>query len=165
MGYKSSARLTELHVLVRAEESHKLWHLDDLNESGLVDVEVSPCLLEVGVHVVIEEFSSESLVGSEDLLGGGVGGGLVHPELSRWLTSDGKTVVELLNWGLLLESVVGDHGSHEDVIGIGGESWGDGSLVVGGFVVEDGEVVFLDLDGGGEADEGSNDEFHSSLNV
>merc|ERR1719353_865434 len=58
-----SARLSERHVLVRAEESHELWHLDDLNESGLVDVEVTPGLGEVGAHVVIEELTRETLMG------------------------------------------------------------------------------------------------------
>merc|ERR1719263_865550 len=81
------ARLTKRHVLVRAEESHELWHLDDLNESSLVDIEMSPGLAEVGVDVGSELFSRESLVGSENLLGGSEGSGLVHPEFSRWLTT------------------------------------------------------------------------------
>ena len=52
-----SAGLTEGHVLVGAEESHELWHLDDLNESSLVDIEVTPGLGEVGVDVVIEHLA------------------------------------------------------------------------------------------------------------
>merc|ERR1719353_2670567 len=71
-----SARLSERHVLVRAEESHELWHLDDLNESSLVDIEMSPGLSEVGGDVVIEHLARETLVGSEDLLGGREGRGL-----------------------------------------------------------------------------------------
>ena len=60
--------------MVGAEESHELWHLDDLDESGLVDIEMSPGFVEVGVDVVIEELARESLVGIENLLGGGEGG-------------------------------------------------------------------------------------------
>merc|ERR1719240_2417872 len=87
-----SAGLTERHVLVGAEESHELWHLDDLNESSLVDIEVSPGLGEVGVDVVVEHLAGETLVGGEDLLGGSEGRGLVHPELSTWLTTGLKSV-------------------------------------------------------------------------
>merc|ERR1719353_1567819 len=98
-----SAGLTEGHVLVGAEESHELWHLDDLNETGLVDIEVSPGLTEVGGDVGRELRSSKSLVGSEDLLGGGEGSSLVHPELSRWLTSGLGAIVVLSNLVSLLK--------------------------------------------------------------
>merc|ERR1719329_1125831 len=95
-----SAGLTERHVLVGAEESHHLGHL-----------------------------ARETLVGGENLLGGGEGRGLVHPELSTWLTTSLETVGVLNNLSSLLESVLLDHGSHEDIIGISGESgWGN-SLV------------------------------------
>ena len=42
----------EGEVLVRGEESHELWHLNDLNHTGSVDIEVSPGLGEVGVEVL-----------------------------------------------------------------------------------------------------------------
>ena len=166
-----SAGLTERHVLVGAEESHHLWHLDDLNESSLVDIEVTPGLGEVGGDVVIEHLARETLVGGENLLGGGEGRGLVHPELSTWLTTSLETVGVLNNLSSLLESVLLDHGSHEDIIGISGESgWGN-SLVVGGLMVEWsvvlGRWIGLLVEGGGtnEANKSSNGEFHvSSLN-
>merc|ERR1719237_520275 len=47
-----------------------------------------------------------------------------------WLTTDLGSIFELLNWGSLLMSVLGDHGSHEDVIRIGGEVWSDNSLIL-----------------------------------
>jgi len=166
-----SAGLTERHVLVGAEESHHLWHLDDLNESSLVDIEVTPGLGEVGVDVVIEHLAGETLMGGENLLGGGEGRGLVHPELSTWLTTSLKAVGVLNNLGSLLESVLLDHRSHEDIIGVSGESgWGD-SLVVGGLMVEWGVVlwnwviVLVELGSTNEANKSSNGEFHvSSLN-
>ena len=88
-----SARLSELHVLVGAEESHELWHLDNLNETSLVDIEMSPGLGEVGGEVVIEHLAGETLVGSENLSGGSHGGGLVHPEFSAWLTTGLEAIV------------------------------------------------------------------------
>ena len=119
----------EGHVLIRGEESHELWHLDDLNISTLVDVEVSPGLIEVGVEVRGEGWSGETLMGVEDLLGGGEGGALGHPEFSGWLTTDLGAIIESLGVGSLLNSVLLDHGSHEDVIGISGESGWNDSLV------------------------------------
>ena len=115
-GAASACSWLEGHVLVRAEESHELWHLDDLNLSSPVNVEVSPGLGEVGVEVVLEISSGLALMGLEDLSRGSSGGGFVEPEVSGW----GSVLV------LLLESVLLDHGSHEDVVRIGGESgWGD----------------------------------------
>lgn len=152
-----SAGLTEGHVLVRAEESHELWHLDNLNEAGLVDVEVTPGLGEVGGDVVLELLAGETLVGGENLLGGGHGRGLVHPELSGWFTTGLESIVVLDDLGSLLKSVLLDHGSHEDVIGISGESGWGGSLVVGGFVVEwsvvswDWVNLLIELSSSGEA--------------
>ena len=65
-----SAGLTEGHVLVRAEESHELWHLDNLDETGLVDIEVTPGLGEVGGDVVLELLAGETFMGGKDFLGG-----------------------------------------------------------------------------------------------
>merc|ERR1719353_2236963 len=166
-----SARLSERHVLVGAEESHELWHLDELNESSLVDIEVTPGLGEVSVDVVIEHLARETLVGSEDLLGGREGRGLVHPELSAWLTTSLKSIGVLSDLGSLLKGVLLDHRSHEDIIGVSRESGGGDSLVVGGLVVEWSVVgwnwVEFLVNGGStsEANQSSNGEFHvSSLN-
>lgn len=117
--------LDELEVLIRCKESNEHWHLDDLNLSDLVHIEVSPGLVEVGVEVFLESLTRELLVGGENLLGGGVGSGLGHPESSGW----GTSWVGGGLWGLGLNSVVLDHGSHEDIIIITSESWGGNSLV------------------------------------
>merc|ERR1712196_272052 len=61
-------RLAELHVLVGAEEAHELRHLDHLDESGLVHIEVAPGLFEVGVDVVVQQLAAEALVGCENFL-------------------------------------------------------------------------------------------------
>ena len=116
---RKSSGLTKLHVLVGSEESHELWHLDDLNLSSSVDIEVSEGLVEVGIEVLLEGGSSESLMGGEDLGGGGLGGVVVHPENTVWLSTEGLT----------LDGVLLDHGSHEDIIGVGGESSGGDSSV------------------------------------
>merc|ERR1719240_1374734 len=122
--------------------------------------------LEVGLHVVVKELSSESLMGGEDLSGSGSGSSLVHPELSGWLTTGLESIVSLVDLGSLLKGVLLDNGSHEDIVGIGGESWGGDSLVVGGLVVEwgvvlGGSIIGL-LDGYNHTNEGSNGEFHVS---
>ena len=109
----------EGHVLVGGDESHELWHLDDLDGTTLVDIEVSPCLWEVGIEVGSLGSTGESLMGLEDLGGSGLGGSLGHDESTGW----GSIL------GLLLVGVGLDHGSHEDIIGVGIESWGDVSLV------------------------------------
>ena len=109
----------EVHLLVGAQESHELWHLDGLDLAGSVHVEVSPGSWEVGLEVVGSSGTGESLVGVEDLAGGGSGGTLVHPEGSVW-----RAILVLA-----LESVLLDHGSHEDVIRVGGESGSGDSLV------------------------------------
>ena len=120
-----------------------MWRLDDLDVSNSVDIEVAPGLGEVGIKVGGESFTGESLVGSEDLGRGGSGGGLAHPEVSAW-----DAVLSILIAGLLLEGVVLDHGSHEDVVGVGGESWGGDSLVSGSeaSVGEVGWVESIELD-------------------
>jgi hypothetical protein len=117
--------LDELEVLIRCKESNEHWHLDHLDFANLVDIEMSPGLGEIGVEVFLELITLQSLVGGEDLLSGGVGSGLGHPEFSGWGTSGVSGGL----WGLLLDGVAGDHGSHEDIIIVGGESWGDNSLV------------------------------------
>ena len=58
-------------------------------------------------------------VGVEHLGGSSSGGGLVHGE-----GSVGRSILVLS-----LESVLLDHGSHEDVITISRESWSNNSLV------------------------------------
>ena len=120
----SEARLTELHSLVGGEESHEQRSLDDLDDANSVDIEVTPGLVEVGVHVLGKSLTGELLVGSEDLLSGGSGTSLVEPELAR-----GLAVLTIGIAGLLLDGVVGDHGSHEDIIIVGGESSWDHSSV------------------------------------
>jgi len=109
----------EVHLLVGSNKSHELWHFRDLNLSGSVNIEMSPGSWEVSLQIGGESSSLQSLVGGEDLTGGSSGGSLVHLEVSVW-------------WSVLvlsLKSVLLDHGSHEDVVGIGGESWGSDSLV------------------------------------
>jgi len=115
----------ELEVLIRGKESNELWHLDNLDLANLVDVEMSPGLVEVGGKVLVELVTGESLMGGEDLLSGSEGSCLGHPEFSSWGTSS----VGVGLWGLGLDGVVLDHGSHEDIVGIGSESWGGNSLV------------------------------------
>ena len=74
----------EGHVLVGGEESHELWHLDDLNLSTLGDIEVSEGSWEVGIEIFLLVITGESLMGLEDLRGSGSGDGLVHHEVSVW---------------------------------------------------------------------------------
>ena len=109
----------EGHVLVRGEESHELWHLDDLDGSTLVDIEVSPGFWEVGGEVGLLGSTGESLMGLENLGGGSSSSTLGHDESTRW-----GTIVVLLLVGVGL-----DHGSHEDVVGVLSESWSNISLV------------------------------------
>ena len=117
--------LDELEVLIRGEESDEHWHLADLDLANLVDIEVSPSLVEVCVEISGELVTGDLLVGGEDLLSGGVGTSLGHPELASW----GTTGIGLGLWGLGFDGVVGDHGSHEDIIIVRGESSWDHSLV------------------------------------
>merc|ERR1719424_335136 len=112
IGWATRCSGLEGHVLVGAEESHELWHLDDLDASTLVDIEVSPGLGEVGVKVSLLGSSGESLMGFENLGRSSSGGGLGHDEVTRW----GSIIV------LLLVSISLLHRSHEDVIGILRES-------------------------------------------
>jgi hypothetical protein len=58
-------------------------------------------------------------MGLENLGGSSSGGTLGHDESTRWGTI---LVLPLVGVGL-------DHGSHEDIIGVTVESWGDDSLV------------------------------------
>ena len=83
---------------------------------------MSPCLTEVGVHVVLKGSSAKSLMGAKNFRGGGSHGGFVHNEFSSW------------DWVLFiisgfLDGVVLDHGSHENIIIIGGESAWDNSSI------------------------------------
>ena len=59
-------------------------------------------------------------MGAEDFTGSSSGGAFVHPESSIW------RVIFVLSF----KSIFGDHGSHEDVIGVSGESGWDNSLVL-----------------------------------
>ena len=61
----------ELEVLVGGKESNELWHLDGLESSGLVYIEMSPSLGEVGGEISIEVSSADFLVGAEDFLSAG----------------------------------------------------------------------------------------------
>jgi hypothetical protein len=118
-GVGSSRSGLEGHVLVGGEESHELWHLDDLDASTLVDIEMLPGFWEVGGEVGLLGGTGESLMGLENLGGSGSGGSLGHDESTRW-----GTILVLLLVGVGL-----DHGSHEEIIGVTVESWGDDSLV------------------------------------
>ena len=112
IGWATRCSGLEGHVLVGAEESHELWHLDDLDASTLVDIEVSPGFWEVGAEVSLLGGTGESFMGLENLAGSSSGGGLGHDEVTSW----GSTVILLLvGIGLL-------HGSHENIIGILRES-------------------------------------------
>ena len=154
--------LNELEVLVGGEESDEHWHLGDLNVSSSVNIEVSPSLLEVGGHVGILFSTADVFVGAENFSSGGVGSWLVHPEFSSWLS----TLISGGLLGLLLESVVLNHGSHEDIIIVGGEvSWHSRFSVVSGGSDGSGEswleVITLNFDGrGGGADGSKSEEFH-----
>ena len=117
-----------MEVLVRSEESEELWHLDGFERSGLVNIEMSPSLGEVGGEIGIEVGSADFLVGAEDFLSAGGGFSLSN--------------------GTVLLDVVGEDGSHEKIIIISGESigiwdWNENVLFfffiiggVGGGVVE-----------------------------
>ena len=128
-----------MEVLIGSEESDELWHLDDLDVSGSVDIEMSPGLGEVGGEVRGEFFTADFLMGAENLGGSGLGGEFVNPESTGWET--------ILILGF--ESVAVDHGSHEDIIGISRESlWGSSGVSSGtdGTGESRNEVVTSELD-------------------
>jgi len=118
------SELTERHSLVGSEESHDLGGLDGLNRAGSVDVEVAPGLIEVGSEVRLESITLETLMGGEDLSSESLGGGLIEGEGAGGLADLGVLIT-----GLTLLGVDGENGSHEEVIGAGGESSGKGSFV------------------------------------
>jgi hypothetical protein len=62
-----------LEVLIRGQESDEHWHLDHFDLSSNVNVEMSPGLGEVGIEVLLELITGESLMGGENLLSGSVG--------------------------------------------------------------------------------------------
>ena len=140
--------LSEGHVLVGAEESHELGRSVDSDGTGLVDIEMSPGLVPVGVEVSLSVGTGESLVGSEDLDSGSSGNSLWHEEGTVWTTSI-FLILSSLN-GILVE-----HGSHEDVDLWVGLSWlvkssWDDSLVSGtGSWSEVLDLEVLILGGGG----------------
>ena len=94
--------------MVGAEESHELGHSVDSDGSSLVDIEMSPGLVPVGVEVSISVGTGESLMGSEDLDSGSSGSGLWHEEGTVWTTS----VFLILG---ALNGVLVKHRSHEDI--------------------------------------------------
>jgi len=103
-------------VLIGHEESHELWGIEDWDVSGSVNIEVSPGFGPVGVEVVNLSLSSDVLVGGENFLSEGSGGGFGESENTGWDTFFG---------GMFL-GVVLDYGSHEDIIRISRESsWGN----------------------------------------
>ena len=69
-------------MLVRAEESHELWHLDDFDLAGSANVEITPGLSDVNLEPVSLDDTVNLAVGLEDFVGSSSGGGFVHPELS-----------------------------------------------------------------------------------
>ena len=162
--HSCSAGLSEGHVLVWAKESHELWHFNDFNSSNLVDIEMSPCLLEVGIGVCLKGVSWESLMGIKNFVWGSECGLLVHPEFSWWLSTGFGSIVVLDNLGLLFKSVLLDHGSHEDIIGVCCKSWGGNSIIIVGLMVLNGEEIrYGNSLYSDEAEEGSNNEFHCDL--
>lgn len=99
--------------------------------AGQVDVEVAPSLLEVGIEVGLEGRARETLVGVEDLLSSSISSGLVHPEVSTGLAVDLFSSLRVLVAVTFLDSVVLDHGAHEDVIGVSREARsGDAAVAV-----------------------------------
>jgi len=167
MGFHScSAGFTEGHVLVWAKESHELWHFNHFNSSNLVDIEMSPCFLEVGIGVCLKGVSWESLMGIKNFVGGSECGLLIHPEFSWWLSTGLGSIVVFNNLGLLFECVLLNHRSHENIIGVWCESRGGNSIIVVGLMILNCEVIrffdsnSLDCD---EAEEGSNNEFHCKI--
>ena len=115
--------------MVGGEESHELSGSVDRDGTGLVHIEVGPGLVEVGIEIVLEGSTGESLVGSEGLLSGGSSDGLGEVENTIWTT----TFFLILSTfhGVLLE-----HGSDEDInlsvfCGVIKESRWDDSLVSG----------------------------------
>ena len=72
--------LDELEVLVGGEESDELWHLDDLDVAGSVNIEMSPSLGEVGGEVSISGGTGESFMSGEDFGGGSLGLSIGHGE-------------------------------------------------------------------------------------
>ena len=113
--------LSEGHVLVRAKESHQLSGSVNSDRSGSVDVEVAPCLIEVGVEVGLDSGGLHLLVGGEDLGGGSSGSWLIHNENTGW---DSFLIGDLNGVGV-------KHGSHEEIVGISSESSWDDSIVSG----------------------------------
>merc|ERR1711935_222957 len=88
---------------------------------------MSPGLGEVGIEVSSESGTAESFMGAEDLWGSSGHGCCVHNELV-WSALNWVVFLNIFS-AVLFDGVVLDHGSHEDVIIIGGEiGWGD-SLV------------------------------------
>ena len=120
-----SISLAEAHGLVRGQESHELRHLDDLEGASSVHVEVSPGLVEIGLQVALKSLALQSLVGSENLLGGSSSTDGVEEESASW-----GALLHVIVALLLLKSVSLDHRSHEDVVSIGSEVRSDDSLGV-----------------------------------
>ena len=102
---------SELELLVGCEESHEDWGNFNTDGSLLVDVVVSPGSWEVFGKVILEGSSGEFLVGGKNFSGGSSGGGFSEGEYTGWLSI----------FGLSFSSIVGDHGSHEKIIGSSGE--------------------------------------------
>ena len=140
-----SAGFLEAHVLVGGQESHELWHLDDLDPAGKVNIEVFPGLIEESVQVLVKRAARESLVGVENLLSSSHSVFLAHPELASWLATGLGSIVVLNDFALLLVSIGLDHGSHENVISVCRESWGNDSLVNGRLIQTDWEGVESDI--------------------
>merc|ERR1719450_1043835 len=102
-------------------------------------------------------------MGLEDFHSSGSGTSLIHNENTGWGTI----------FVLLLKSVGLDHGSHEDIISVLVESWGDSSLVsliehtillwgenFAGVVISI-TIAVSELDGGGGSEESNNkSKFH-----
>merc|ERR1711998_491326 len=125
----SEAGLTELLPLVGEEESGEGTSLSGLDGTGLHNIEVAPGLVEVGVEVRGEGITGEASVGAEDLGHEGLSGGLVEGEDTGGLAVDERAILKLIAVSALL-SVVGDDGSHEDVISVTGEVGGDDTGVL-----------------------------------
>ena len=81
---------------------------------------MSPGLGEIGIKVRLKSGSLKSFVGSEDFTGCGSCGGFIHPESTIW------RIIFVLSF----KSIFGDHGSHENIIWVSGESGWNNSLIL-----------------------------------
>ena len=103
--------------VIAVVSSSWVWNGESTILKSLSLIEMSPSLGEVGGEVSISGGTGESFMSGEDFGGGGLGLSIGHGED----TIAGSVLV--LSFG----GVGADHGSDEEIIGIGGESFWDDS--------------------------------------